>query len=299
MSYTYSRTRDVQSDPLGRRAEQGGELGASLADIEFFFKTASWFTRQFDPSADYGRSDFDQPHNLVFNFVAEAPKFRGWRRPLGAWQVAAIAGFRSGFPFTVTSRDVSFTSNLLSTRADFLGRDRDEAFLPSRAQIPGGVVLLDKTKFDDPPAGEIGNVPRNAFRGTGFWNVDFSFSRSFALPRLGEQGRLQFRAEFFNLFNHTNLGGPETFLESMRLDESGGLVPSFGEATFGREGFGSALPGVFSARRATAPHPVRCEDLLLAACWVRYPAPVLSDWRSFNPNEIARFSRDDRTGGAP
>ena len=243
VSYTYSRTRDVQSDPLGRRAAQGGERGGSLADVNFFFSRASLFTRQFDPSADYGRSDFDQPHNLVFNVVAEAPKFHGWRRPLGAWQVAAIGGFRSGFPFTVTTGDVAF-STLLSNRADFLGQDRNEAFLPSRAQIPGGVVLLDKTKFDVPPDGEIGNVPRNAFRGPGFWNVDFSFSRSFTLPRMGEQGRLQFRAEFFNLFNHTNLGGPETFLGSVRLDESGALVSSFGEATFGRQGFGSALPGV-------------------------------------------------------
>ena len=246
VSYTYSRTRDVQSDPLGRRAARGTERRGSLVDTDVFFNPTSWFTRQFDPSADYGRSDFDQPHNLVFNVVAEAPKFHGWRRLLGGWQVATIAGFRSGFPFSVITGETFLPESgglLFANRADFLGQNLDEAFLPNRPAIPGGVVLLDKTKFDVPPDGEIGNVPRNAFRGPGFWNVDFSFSRSFALPRLGEQGRLQFRAEFFNLFNHTNLNTPDPFLESMRPVELGGLVPSFGEATFGRQGFGSSVPG--------------------------------------------------------
>ena len=78
-------------------------------------------------------------------------------------------------------------------------------------------------------ADHIGNLPRNVFRGPGFWNMDFGLSRSIAFPRLGEQGRIQLRAEVFNLFNHTNLNNPDRSLES----------PTFGEATFGRQGFGS------------------------------------------------------------
>ena len=173
----------------------------------------------------------------MFNFVAEAPKFRGWRRLFGRWQAATIAGFRSGFPFSVNTNELFIPRSgglLLSNRADFLGQDPDEAFLSNPPQIPGGggVVLLDKSKFRAPTGGAIGNAPRNAFHGPGLWSVDFAFSRSFALPRLGEQGRFQFRAEFFNLFNHTNLGGPDAVLES----------PTFGAATFGRQGFGSVLP---------------------------------------------------------
>ena len=248
VSYTYSRTRDVQSDPLGRRGGGTGRRG-SLVDTDAFSLPPSSFTRQFDPSADYGRSDFDQPHNLVFNVVAETPKFHGWRRLLGGWQVATIAGFRSGFPFSVISDETFFPESgglLVFNRADFLGQDPDEAFLPNRPHIPdggGGVVLFDRAKFEAPADGKIGNVPRNAFRGPGFWNMDFSFSRSFGLPRLGEQGRLQFRAEFFNLFNHTNLNNPELSLGCIRSGESGGQVPCFGEATFGRQGFGSSVPG--------------------------------------------------------
>ncbi len=236
VSYTYSRTRDVQSDPLGRRASEKQERSKRLADSSFF-QIASAFTRQFDSSADYGRSDFDQTHNLVFNVIAQAPQLQGWRRILAGWQAAALAGFRSGFPFSVHSTEFFIPQGgglLIRNRADFLGKDPGEAFLPQRGKVPGGVVLLDKNKFRAPAEGKIGNMPRNAFRGPGFWNADFAFSRSFALPRLGEQGRLQFRAEFFNLFNHTNLNNPDPFLES----------PSFGEALFGRQGFGSALPSV-------------------------------------------------------
>jgi len=239
VSYTYSRTRDVQSDPLGRRATESRDRSKRLADSRFF-EIASWFTRQQDPSADYGLSDFDQAHNLVFNVVAQSPQFGGWRRLFSNWQAAVLSGFRSGFPFTVHSNSTDLLippggGQLFRNRADFLGRSREEAFLPERRPIPGGVVLLDESKFEGPTEFRIGNQPRNAFRGPGFWNADLGLSRSFALPRLGEQARLQFRAEFFNLFNHTNLNNPDIparYLESF----------SFGEARFGREGFGSALP---------------------------------------------------------
>ncbi len=237
-SYTYSRTRDVQSDPQGRIAAIArGRPGVQRLSDPFSTLQGGFFTRQFDLSADYGLSDFDQRHNLAINFVAEAPKFRGWRRVFGRWQAAALAGFRSGFPFSVLSTELFIPQSgglLLVNRADFLGQDHDEAFLSNPTQIPGGVVLLDKSKFRAPTDGAIGNAPRNAFRGPGFWNVDFALSRSFALPPLGEQGRLQFRAEFFNLFNHTNLNNPDPALQSS----------TFGEATFGRQGFGSVLPSV-------------------------------------------------------
>jgi hypothetical protein len=96
------------------------------------------------------------------------------------------------------------------------------------------VVLLDTEKFEKPSLNEMGNLARNAFRGPGFWNVDFSLSRSFAVPRLGEGASLQFRIELFNAFNHTNLNNPQSVLES----------DVFGQAFFGRQGVGSSQPSV-------------------------------------------------------
>jgi hypothetical protein len=57
-----------------------------------------------------------------------------------------------------------------------------------------------------PPAlGQLGNMSRNMFPDTGFKNVDFSVAKNF---QFGERLRAQFRAEFFNIFNHPNLANP-------------------------------------------------------------------------------------------
>lgn len=246
VSYTYSRTRDMQSDPLVQPGVSAQKTATSNLASDAFFQIKNGFTRQFDPRADYGRSDFDQTHNFVFSSVAQSPRFNGWLRLLSYWQAAALVGIRSGFPFSVHTGSscpapdtpvaqcqggfIPETGGVLvRNRADFVGDSYDEAFLDSRAGVPGGVRLLDKTKFRPPVGDHIGNLPRNVFRGPGFWNMDFGLSRSIAFPRLGEQGRVQFRAEVFNLFNHTNLNNPDRNLES----------PAFGEATFGRQGFGS------------------------------------------------------------
>jgi hypothetical protein len=119
-------------------------------------------------------------------------------------------------------------------RADFVGDHSEDAFLGKREPIPGGVILLDRTQFRTPAAGRMGDAPRNYFRGPGFWNVDLALSRSFSVPKFGEQAWLQFRVELFNVLNHANLNNPDSTLGSF----------SFGTALFGRQGFGSALPSV-------------------------------------------------------
>ena len=145
----------------------------------------------------------------------------------------AQVGIRSGFPFSVIvvppfapgERGVSYG-------AYFNGSNLSQAFLRDRPPVPGGVQLLDPAMFKSPPSGQIGNLRRNTLYGPGFWNTDFGISRSFAISRLGEGRQLEVRAEAFNLFNHTNLNNPDRILNSK----------TFGVATFGRQGFGSALP---------------------------------------------------------
>src|SRR5262249_46370070 len=97
--------------------------------------------------------------------------------------------------------------------------------------------LLDKFQFRDPQANLLGDMARNALHGPGFWNLDFSVARSLELRWPSDMARLQIRAEVFNIFNHTNLSNPETLLECQQQNQS-----CFGQALFGRQGFGSALP---------------------------------------------------------
>jgi hypothetical protein len=56
-----------------------------------------------------------------------------------------------------------------------------------------------------PPLGQFGNMARNLFRDSGFRNFDFSVAKNW---HLGEKVRAQFRAEFFNIFNHPNFANP-------------------------------------------------------------------------------------------
>jgi hypothetical protein len=248
-SYTHGRTRDVQSDPLARSTGQNFASRVSrLADFSLFRTAQASFVRQFDAQSDYGNAGFDQRHNLVFNFIAQIPQTMGIPTILGGWQAAAIAGFRSGFPFSVKAgqpagsgpNDLGLYIDpgrgiLEGNRADYQGNDDSDAFLSTSVPIAGGMLLLDRERFMSPPSNRIGYSQRNAFHGPGFWNVDLSLSRRFLLPRLGEQVSMQFRAEMFNVFNHTNLGNPV---------ETGIAKSNFGEAFFGRQGFASASPAV-------------------------------------------------------
>jgi len=76
--------------------------------------------------------------------------------------------------------------------------------------------------FAFPQAGQFGNSARNNVRGPGFWNLTTGLYRNIPVR---ERFRLQFRSEFFNLFNHTNLGNP---------------VNNMNNASFGRILSGSA-----------------------------------------------------------
>jgi len=88
--------------------------------------------------------------------------------------------------------------------------------------------------FAQAPASRQGNSGRNAFSGPGLYNVDISLSRSFPLRWLGESGRLTFRADAFNVLNHSNLNNPEP-----QLGQN-----DFGVAQYGRQGRQSGFPAV-------------------------------------------------------
>jgi hypothetical protein len=71
--------------------------------------------------------------------------------------------------------------------------------------------------FSAPPAGQLGNASRTPLSGPDFVNTDFSVIKHFMLPREGT--RLDFRAEFFNLFNHAQFGQPGSDINSTTFGE--------------------------------------------------------------------------------
>jgi hypothetical protein len=95
------------------------------------------------------------------------------------------------------------------------------------SQYPGGKALNPQA-FSIPPTGQQGDLGRNALRGFGAWQWDFSIHRNFAL---GEHRAIEFRSELFNVLNHPNFGPP---LSSLAYG------PNFGMAT---QTLGQSLAG--------------------------------------------------------
>lgn len=163
-----------------------------------------------DRRAERGLAAFDVPHRFVANFSYELPFARhatGIVKHLaGDWQINGILPLQSGQPFTVwDSRGRSLTG---------AGADRPDAIcnpnLPSGQRRVGR--WFDTTCFQAFPLGvRFGTAGRNIVRADGITQFDFSAFKSF---HTSEMTRLEFRAEFFNLFNHPDVGSPVNDLAS-------------------------------------------------------------------------------------
>lgn len=111
---------------------------------------------------------------------------------LGGWQISGVASRTSGNWFTILDSTANFANSDGQQRPDTIGNPNGRPCLPH--------TLFNTCAFGDPPLGSFGNTGKNTVRGPNFRNWDLSVIKNFALP---EKTSLQFRAEFFNLLNHT------------------------------------------------------------------------------------------------
>src|SRR5882757_970165 len=125
-------------------------------------------------------------------------------RIAGSWELTSTVVARTGFPINVTidraSTDVP-DGNTASQRPDLVP---GVSLTP-----PGGSSIgqwLNQAAFTTPAPGTFGNAPRDIGRGPGGWQIDMGIGKHIPLT---EQIRLDFRAEFFNVFNHPQYGLPQ------------------------------------------------------------------------------------------
>jgi len=219
-SYTLSKTiDDVSSFNITGSASQSVAGENDLAQ------------NPFDLSAERGRSMFDARNRLVISYNWNLPF---WNHPqnwyqhvLGNWQANGITTFMSGTPFTVyDSQDVSLQggapeiSGFSSNRPDLVGDPNSGPRTPQEWFNVSAFQRLDPVA----QAGQFGNEGRNVVQGPGYQQWDFSLFKD--IPLFRESKRLQFRAEFFNVFNHANFRLPDSDISS----------PNFGQIQ-------EALPG--------------------------------------------------------
>lgn len=197
VSYTYSRTYDTGfSDGLG------SIIGAT------YFPLPNW------QKLDWGLSQINLNNNFTASVIYDLPfgKGRKWgsnwngaaNAIAGGWELTVIEHATSGFPIFVVDSSTASGAGFLN--GNFQTLIRPNMTCNPVLSHPTISDWFNASCFSAPPAGELGNAPRTPLSGPDFVNTDFSVIKHFVLPREGM--RLDFRAEFFNLFNHPQFGAP-------------------------------------------------------------------------------------------
>ncbi len=177
-------------------------------------------------ACEWASGAWDARHVVNGNAVYELPF--GRNKPMlndrsvasaiaGDWQVTTTALARTGFPVNVLlpGSYVSPDSNSGTQRPDLVP---GVSLTP-----PGGRTVghwINPAAFTL-PAGEFGNAPRNLLRGPGTWQFDMGAAKTFPLR---ESLQLEFRSEFYNIFNHPQLGPPQATFNPSNTTGFGSII---------------------------------------------------------------------------
>jgi len=253
-SYTYAKSIDNASG-------QGGGAGfGGVVNPGGVGETGGILGNQLNNRANRGVSDFDRTHRFVLSYLYDlpAPGFannsRGGRWLFGNWQLAGIITAMSGLPIDIVDTGAGSFYGLSGgsaplARPNFapgatLGTATSNApagyfFNPAAFARPvvqsgqpipssGGVAIAGAVGTD------LGSIGRNILRGPRQTNIDFSLIKRF---RVSESKNIEFRTEFFNLFNHVNLANPISDFNAVpatSIDPATGQINANGAGRFGR-----------------------------------------------------------------
>jgi len=256
-SYTFGKCRDTSSAPI-----TGDTYLNSIAVPLLLVKRAR-----------VGACDFDIRQTLTGSIIWDIPGPKSGIASFvgGGWELGTIVTASSGAPFTVTTGDgndplgTGFNGdfsmdyanllpgcnpihgglNYLNTSC-FTPPTAPASLAPATAANPFGCAPLSYTKSPvAPPSGQqfcsnvLGNSGRNRFYGPGLTTVDFSIFKNTHVPRISETFNVQFRAEFFNILNHTNFLSP-------------GFLNTFGQNNSAFDFDGSSLPTALNQTSTTS-----------------------------------------------
>ena len=232
---------------LNRRFSKGFTLGSQYTWAHDIGNSgganeARTSSNPFNFAADHGDNTFDVRQSFNLSTLYELPYGKGQRfgrdsnrftqAALGGWQLGGIVNARSGLPIEV-----------LVTRPDVIcqfrsGQNNGLYVNPNGSVCPGGSLAVintlgggnsrnirrpdlvagtngyqkaTKTNWIDPAAfavplpGTFGDLARDAFKGPGLAQLDLTLDKKFAIT---ERSNIEFRAEFYNILNHTNFQAP-------------------------------------------------------------------------------------------
>jgi len=206
-NYTWSKSIDNDLSTA-----TGGEGNGFAAPID-----------SFNQALVRGRSNFDIPQAFTMDAIYTLPIGKGhmfggtmpkWANTLiGGWDVGGLMIWESGSPFTVSSGRQTGPSTV-NTWGDYTGDRNIGSVIKSNNGLGPGIYYFTASEiaaFSMPAAGTIGTSGRNTFRGPGFFNIDMSMVKRFAIT---EHKWISFRAEAYNLINHPDFQNPQANLST-------------------------------------------------------------------------------------
>lgn len=203
MNYTYAHETD--------------DLSTTFSETNNAFSLG--YTDPFNPSLDHGPGDFDVRNRLVLAPMYTTPAIHSSRllnEIAGGWTASGIYTVRSGTPFTYFDYTNNYSGYNVARYTPASGSVPQHLFksIPKNSSVGPNLyqvgALPDAVSWGNPDllgASDWGPWPstmtaRNAFRGPGAWSFDASVSKIFPIH---EQVNIEFRAEGFNILNHSNL----------------------------------------------------------------------------------------------
>jgi hypothetical protein len=194
---------------------------------------------------DYGPSCFDVRHNLRMSLLYHFPNLKSGgvlAKVANGWWMGNIVSLQTGYPFSpLLANNRSNSANRagaadrpdINTQTITQGQVLTDAFGKTYTAAANFVPYNPNTVITGDPnnwfnaamfslqpmvhcpnsaltCGTLGDAARGMLRGPGLVNWDFSLVKDTAVRLLGEQGSVEFRAEFFNILNHPNFGMPST-----------------------------------------------------------------------------------------
>jgi hypothetical protein len=199
--------------------------GKAITDVDSDSGNTGTIGYFLDRGRERAVAGFDRTHLLTFDYIYNLPRFSSYlgnnkiaRAAVDGWTISGVTRVWSGLPVTVTVNGVPGTIDSPDTngspnavRADYLG---GEIYVKDDASR----LWFNPLVFGRPANGQMGNTGRNFLRGPGFTNFDFSLFKNF---KFTERVNLQYRAEFFNIFNNTQWFGFTNQISAINVDNPG------------------------------------------------------------------------------
>jgi hypothetical protein len=209
LAYTWSHALDNVGASSGGRNQP---IGNYTGDI-------------YNHKLNRGSSSFDRTHRFVASYLYELPGVsnRYLNQVLGGWAISGTTTLQSGTPFSITDSTTTiygvtgyaqFAPGKGASDAELSGKTQDrlnhyfETSVFNCGTNASGAPLTCAPTIGD--GVDFGNAGRSILRGPGQANFDMALRKNFRLAGMGETSNLEFRSEFFNVFNHPTFSNPGT-----------------------------------------------------------------------------------------